>query len=148
MIIAPSPQIPGSILIAGALIIPSISLIATNNGNGNSTMRKINGAAGYTPSGANKFYLQAVRLSINDTLGQPNIGYSDNDVGINTATGYTNLKLFASMTASLMTAFVNTVANPYTEWYFPDPFAVPNGKFVAFQLGKNSICQIFGYEGA
>lgn len=125
---------------------------STTNTNG-ASLRRANGTSGYTPSGSNSFKILALRqtatLGSTPTNGYGSLGYSDNDVAVNTATAATNPVYVAGALNNF------PFSNPQTQAQVPSEhpldFTVPNGKFV-FADGGGGVgsvsWQVFGYEVA
>lgn len=150
-----APTIPS--LTIGPRVFTDVKNLITLTGfvNGtttvNTTMRQLNGSAGYTPSGAKAFRILAIRLQMqlsavtSGVAGQ--VLYSDNDVGLNTASAFTNPKYPGNSASSAYVGCQSVLTNTFEAAY---DFLVLNGKFPGWTSGSSAYLtqQIFfyGYE--
>lgn len=113
------------------------------------TSRLGNATAGYTPSGSNRFRVQAVKFRVNSPSAQLFIGYGDNDVGIGVNTAPTTPVYMAGIDPA--STYGNIVWNSSTS--IPTntvvevsiDFIVPNGKFLFFDADGNTTALVFAY---
>jgi hypothetical protein len=111
-------------------------------GNGNSTLRRLGGSAGYTPSVGKTFRALAVRVTFN-VAGSIYLGYADNDAGTNGSTAFTNLVYVGSNIAN------GVMAASVAQSESPVDFTCPNGKYPATTNAAgaaNGTILVFGYE--
>ena len=109
--------------------------------NSKSTFRTAGGSSGYTPSGSKTFVCAAWRANI--AAGTSiQIGYTDNDVGLQSAGSFTNFV----QPGHGIPSFYAAGALENVEQILTD-FTVPNGKYLSLDGGgANLIIQVFGYE--
>lgn len=123
----------------------------TDATNKNSSFRKDGTSAGYAVTSGKTLTVLAVRLySGAVTVGNANLGfilYSDNDVGLNSATSFTN-PVFSTGTGagSALWSQGGTVLTMPLEAALS--FAVPTGKFIGWQNNGTALqtAVLFGYE--
>ena len=125
-----------------------IRLISYADGGSRSTLRRHTGSSGYTPSGALKLRMHAVRVVGKNTAAQSGTGlisYGDTDLGMNVGTAITNpVYIGGSSTIMLGSAGVGVDISISTD------FLVPNGKYIncGSEASTNTTCHVYGYEEA
>lgn len=119
-------------------------------GNLRCTLRKPNASAGYQVPVSKKFVVKAMRVWANTTgNGYGTLGYSDNDVGQNSATALTN-GVFLGGDASIDASGSGKAAQAASGAYVQrgeglTNFEVPAGKYISM-TGSQTQYIIFGYE--
>lgn len=107
------------------------------------------GATGF-PAGASGLTIHAYRcylITTGSTSGLPFLLYADNDVGSNTATGFTNAKFQFGGPSSGYLASLGSAANYVVEGELN--FNVPSGKFPALEGADTTPvekCQFWAYS--
>ena len=116
------------------------------------TPRKPGASAGYTPSGANKFRIVAMRVVAHTTTGNLYLSYGDNDVGVTSASAATNT-VYIGADANLGNIFsaAGLTDDPKYAYEISVDFLIPNTKYP--QVGGNAgsgvfKIQLYGYEEA
>jgi hypothetical protein len=144
---APSLTVGGRVFtdLQNLIIIRSHTAIAANY----ATPRRSGASAGYTPSGANKFRIVAVRLILNNSTSDTYLSYADNDSGVNTATTPTNEVFWGGnqQLAPLSSSF-GVTAEPKFEYEIAHNLLIPNGKYIQTFASCDATFEIYGYEEA
>lgn len=123
-----------------------VTLWASVGGN-NSTLRKTNTTAGYQVPVGKSFKIYAIRFTSGSAANADlYLNYSDNDVGMGTATAPTNaVYVYDSSTNRLISQGPATISSGIE--VFLGPFVVPAGKYVTLKTtAGNGTIQVFGYE--
>jgi len=114
-----------------------------------STARQLNSSTGYTPSGANKFRILAVRITLHAASADTQIGYGDNDVTLSSVAAPTNIVWPTGDPAgAFLTTSFAVSAFPLDKYEIALDFLVPNGKYIFNFSGVEASYDIFGYEEA
>lgn len=110
------------------------------------TFRLPGGTAGYPVTAAKTYTVHAISLNANTAISGYQFLYSDNDVGLNTATAHTN-PIYENG-GSITVASVGTPANTFQG--IATKFAIPAGKYPgSIVVGAGSAgghAQAWGYE--
>lgn len=117
-------------------------------GTGNSSLRLLNGTAGYPVTTAKTLKILAIAVQIlgtgaTDSFG---LGYSDNDVGFGTATAPTNPVYVGGAAINQYTP-AGSLQSLY-EFNYGGGFSIPAAKFVLIQNAGSSQISVtaYGYE--
>lgn len=118
------------------------AMVASTN---NSSLRAPNGTAGYAVTAGKTLDIVAAKCNVfTSGTATYQIGYTDNDLGMNSATAKTNGVYFAG---SALVGFFNNAAVGMQE--FPiQKFSVPATKipFIESNSAGGVVCIFFGYE--
>lgn len=120
-------------------------------GNNNCTFRAPNGSAGYAVTTGKTLKIQSFRCFVITSASNTGTGwllYADNDVGVNTATAFTNgVRYGGSAASGYLASFGSLVSSGYFEG--PISYSIPAGKYPGIQGNDTGVvynCKIYGYE--
>lgn len=145
------PAIIPSLQIGGRLITDLSNLIIlygsfSGAANGNTTLRKQDGSAGYAVTSGKTFVVVAVEIDLIVIAASTSctFGYADNDVGVEVNTAFTNA-VYTARSASMFRIPTVTLGS-----YQRVPnLSVPAGKYL-FVTNQAGACvgsmRVFGYE--
>ncbi len=132
--------------IAGLIVLAS-----KGTTNGNCTLRKMNppGSAGYAVTSGKTLTIYAISMLSNAAMTN-SLLYADNDVGLDTATSFTNPVYFGSGSATAVTMFVVPTSQTGINgpMQFAPVFSVPATKYPAIvtNTGNTNSVTAYGYE--
>ncbi len=125
-----------------------IGLVAFSNTNTNGSFRVPFAAAARVVTSAKTFTVNAVKVWTNSTaqLTQFKLAYSDNDVGMDTATALTNgVYYMTTSVGATMGAQLGLAPNNPAEFGFMMA-AVPAGKYITAVFTNQGHAMLWGYE--
>lgn len=145
-----APVIP-SLYIGGRTISDLSNLIIlygsfSGAANGNTTLRKQDGSAGYAVTSGKSFVVVAIEIDLIVVAASTacTFGYADNDVGVEVNTAFTNA-VYTARSASMF-RIPTTTAGSYQR---APNFSAPAGKYL-FVTNQAGACvgslRVFGYE--
>lgn len=147
-----------SLTIAGRTFTDLTNLVVlTGFVNGTTTtncaLRKQGGTSGYQVPASKTFKIAAIVVEALQSAAGNNslvyLCYADNDVGISTATAFTNQVFMGGAAAA---GVIGSAANPATSSQFQAAvqFDVPTGKYVSVQAASSAlpsaVVRVYGYE--
>lgn len=140
-----------TLVVAGRtfLDLANLKVLLTRTGaaTSNGTFRELNASAGYQVPNDKKFVVKAIVWGGQEAAGNmPTLCYSDNDVGVNSSTAFTNVVNMAAIANNMFAD--GPTAGSYQNMYIDD-FEIPAGKYIGVADGNTTdinLFQIFGYE--
>lgn len=130
-----------SMTIAGKLIadMSSAKFLYASTSSNNSTPRQGTSSSGYTSATGFRVYGMLIKAT-STTVADCTVGYADNDVGMGTATAFTNRVFLGASSLVTWDNVANTNQQP-TEW--PIQFDVPANKYLAVNSGAGGCSWLF-----
>lgn len=145
------PNVP-SLVVGGRVFtdLKNLKVIHFQGGtNTNNTPRLPATASGYTPSGSKAFRILVVELWSVASAIVADVGYADNDIGLDSATAFVNSKgIFGTALGAHGSVFYNN-AGLASPMYMTPNLLVPNTKYPAIWVSVTSAVysgRLYGYE--